>query len=163
MLQPHSSGWWKTFALTLCGLSGWSPCASDLSRHKKAFLGHTINSKGIATDLSKATTVRDWPAPVNVHQLQSFLGLASYYQRIVKNFATLATPLHKLMQKGQAFCWDCEQAFVQLRSALRLLCIIPIDSGHLSWTLMWVMRGHHYRLYLYRQSFWLCTNYALLT
>lgn len=74
----------------------------------------------MSTDPAKVAAVRDWPVPHSVGQLRSFLGLASYYRRFVKDFATIASPLHRLTQKGQVFQWskDCADAFEQLRSAL---------------------------------------------
>ncbi|KAJ8412543.1 hypothetical protein AAFF_G00128790 [Aldrovandia affinis] len=45
--------------------------------------------------------------------LRSFLGLASYHRRYVRNFATIARPLHLLTDHGQPYVWDdpCAQAF----------------------------------------------------
>ncbi|KAJ8348858.1 hypothetical protein SKAU_G00274470 [Synaphobranchus kaupii] len=75
---------------------------------------------GVATDPSKVAAVRDWPVPGNVGELRSFLGLASYYRRFVRDFATLASPLHRLTDKCRPFVWQEEQsmAFDQLRAAL---------------------------------------------
>ena len=57
--------------------------------------------------------------PINVQELRSFLGLASYYRRFVKGFAEIAAPLHRLLQKG-AFIWleDCALAFNSLKQKL---------------------------------------------
>ena len=83
-------------------------------------MGHVISGEGVATDPTKVAAVREWPAPNNVAELRSFLGLASHYRRFIKGFATITAPLHQLIQKGRDFQWskDCATAFSQLRSAL---------------------------------------------
>ncbi|XP_053351273.1 uncharacterized protein LOC128520866 [Clarias gariepinus] len=97
-----------------------NPKKCQLLRQETVFLGHVISAQGIATDPAKIAAVQNWPEPVNVSQLRTFLGLASYYRRFVKNFATIASPLHELTRKNQPFRWDWvhARAFTQLREAL---------------------------------------------
>ena len=97
-----------------------NPKKCHLFRRKVSFLGHVISGEGVATDLTKVAAVREWPAPSNVTELRSFLGLTLYYRRFIKGFATITAPLHQLTQKGWDFQWskDCATVFSQLRSAL---------------------------------------------
>lgn len=46
-------------------------------RKEVAFLGHVVSADGIKTDPEKVESVKTWPVPLNVKELQSFLGLAS--------------------------------------------------------------------------------------
>jgi hypothetical protein len=57
------------------------------------FLGHTISSDGISVDPSKGQEVMDWKPPTSVHQIRSFLGLASYYRRFIPDFSRIAKPM----------------------------------------------------------------------
>ncbi|KAF7655091.1 hypothetical protein LDENG_00060890, partial [Lucifuga dentata] len=68
----------------------------------------------------KITAIKDWPAPQNLAELRSFLGLASYYCRFVQDFAAINSPLHYMTHKGQTFRWveSCSTSFDQLREAL---------------------------------------------
>ena len=54
-----------------------------------------------------------------------FLGLAGYYRRFIKDFATVAKPLHRLSEKTCPFVWseECQVAFETLR---RLLVTCPV-------------------------------------
>ncbi|CAI5680320.1 unnamed protein product [Oreochromis niloticus] len=97
-----------------------NPAKCRLLARETTFLGHVISAQGIATDSAKVAAVRDWPTPSNVKELRSFLGLASYYRWFIKGFATIASPLHRLTDKGQPFGWGdaCTAAFAQLKEAL---------------------------------------------
>uniref|UniRef100_A0A669CP14 ribonuclease H n=1 Tax=Oreochromis niloticus TaxID=8128 RepID=A0A669CP14_ORENI len=97
-----------------------NPAKCRLLARETTFLGHVISAQGIATDSAKVAAVRDWPTPSNVKELGSLLGLASYYHRFIKGFATIASPLHPLTDKGQPFGWGdaCAAAFAQLKEAL---------------------------------------------
>ncbi|GFW87604.1 hypothetical protein TNCV_4485691 [Trichonephila clavipes] len=50
----------------------------------------------------------------------SFLGLCTYYRKFVKNFSTIARPLHKLTEAKQKFIWtvDCNNTFNKLNDVL---------------------------------------------
>ena len=59
---------------------------------------------------------------VNVTEVRSFLDLASYYRRFVEGFASIAKPLHQLIEKGRAgqFVWSpvCQASFDELKRRL---------------------------------------------
>jgi hypothetical protein len=84
------------------------------------FLGRTISSNDISVDPSKVQEVLDWKPPTLVHQIRSFLGLASYYRRFIPNFSRIAKPMIELLKKGVKFSWNekCEVAFHTLRAHL---------------------------------------------
>ena len=49
------------------------------------YLGHIINRDDRRPDPERANATRNMPAPDNVQALQSFLGLANFYQGFIKN------------------------------------------------------------------------------
>ena len=62
-----------------------------------SFLGHLLSSEGISANPKKVDKVQDWPVPMNAKEVHSFLGLASYYQRLIPKFAKIAQCLHELV------------------------------------------------------------------
>jgi hypothetical protein len=89
------------------------------------FLGHVVGREGIHTDPTKVQRVKEWPTPVSLNDVNSFIGLAAYYQRFIPHFSTKAEPLVNLRRKDVNWHWntDCERAFQQLKDAL---CEAPI-------------------------------------
>ncbi|KRX33622.1 Retrovirus-related Pol polyprotein from transposon 17.6 [Trichinella murrelli] len=96
------------------------PEKCQLMKRKVAYLGHIISEKGIATDPSKTRAVKEWQAPSCVSELRQFLGLASYYRKFVNGFASIAAPLHRLLEGDAEWKWteDCQVAFDALKHQL---------------------------------------------
>ncbi|XP_057529846.1 uncharacterized mitochondrial protein AtMg00860-like [Amaranthus tricolor] len=71
-------------------------------------------------DPAKIEAVRNWPKPKNVTEIRSFLGLAGYYRRFVKDFLKITRPMTNLMKKDKKFEWtkECEGAFQTLKERL---------------------------------------------
>jgi hypothetical protein len=71
------------------------------------------------------TAVRQYPVPKNVKDVGAFFGLASFYRRLVPNFAEIAKPLTALTRKGRQFTWgpQQQQAFQSMKDSL---CTTPV-------------------------------------
>lgn len=57
------------------------------------FLGHIIKHEKITVDPEKVATIREYETPKTLKQLRSFLGLAGYYRKFIKDYATITKPL----------------------------------------------------------------------
>ena len=66
---------------------------------KVEFLGMTVSAKGIKINDDKVKAILEWPTPKTVHGVRSFLGLANFYQRFIKDYAQVACPLNDLTKK----------------------------------------------------------------
>ena len=84
------------------------------------YLGHTISDQGISPDATKIEAIKNFPKPINLKSLRSFLGLAFYYRRFIPGFSAVANPLFKLTRKNANFCWSdtCQEAFDRLKQLL---------------------------------------------
>jgi hypothetical protein len=67
-----------------------------------------LSDGGIMVDPAKVQEVLNWKAPILVHEVQSFLGLASYYRRFIPDFSKIAKPITRLLQKDTRFVWTPE-------------------------------------------------------
>jgi hypothetical protein len=87
---------------------------------KVTFLRHVISTRGVSVDLGKVRDVLNWMPPTNVLEIQSFLGLAGYYRRIIKDFPKIAKPMTKLLEWNKAFEWttECQASFEELNKHL---------------------------------------------
>lgn len=84
------------------------------------YLGHIVSKDGVRLNQSKINAVKDYPAPRNKKELSSFLGLASYYRKFIREFAEKAHHLTKLTKKNSSWIWSPEQekSFDNLKNAL---------------------------------------------
>jgi hypothetical protein len=93
------------------------------------FLGHIISNGGISVDPAKVREIVAWKIPSSVTQIQSFLGLAGYYERFIEGFSKIAKPMTALLEKGKEFnwSWQCQDSFNQLKLRLMspLVLIMP--------------------------------------
>ena len=79
-------------------------------------LGHVISSRGIEVDKAKIDIISKLPHPTNVKTIRQFLGHAGFYRRFIKDFAKIAKPLYKLLEKDAQFIWEegCQKSFEEL-------------------------------------------------
>ena len=97
-----------------------NPKKCSFVKQRIEYLGHVVTPEGIFPDPGKVEVVTNFPKPVSLKELKSFLGLANYYRRFIKCFSEIASPLNALTKKGVKFCWSesCAVAFDRLKRAL---------------------------------------------
>ena len=125
--EEHLARFWQVFerfrhAQLKLGAKKCTFAAKEVS-----YLGHRVTSESLLPDPTLLKAIREIGTPRNATKVRSFLGLAGYYRRYVKNFATIAGPLHALTREDAVFHWspECQQAFDRLKT---LLTTSPINA-----------------------------------
>ena len=71
------------------------------------FLGHVIGDGRLEMSSEKVKAIQAWKTPFrSLKEIRAFLGLASYYRRFIRNFASIAAPISDLLQKNQQATWN---------------------------------------------------------
>ncbi|GBN43135.1 Retrovirus-related Pol polyprotein from transposon opus [Araneus ventricosus] len=66
----------------------------------KEFLGFVIDASGIYLSVSNVRAINEAPRPKNKTELQAFLGQHNFCHNCLKDKATIAEPLHLLLEKN---------------------------------------------------------------
>ena len=94
------------------------------------YLGHLITADGRKPNPVKIEAIQNFKKLENVKDYKSFLGLAGYYRKFIKNFSSIAKPLMKLTQKDIIFDWtpNFEKAFYDLKHALTTAPVLKFPN-----------------------------------
>ena len=94
------------------------------------YLGFEVSPGGIQASPEKVRAIIEWPRPKGVHDVRSFLGLASYYRRFVRGFSEMARPLTALTRAGAEWEWSVpqHQAFNRLKAALTTAPVLKLPD-----------------------------------
>lgn len=105
-----------------------------LFQTKMVFLGHEVSHDGIGCDPSKIICIKEWPHPVNKHEVMTWLGLCGYYRKMIKDFAEISLPLTRLTRTKAKFKWGQleNDAFEKLKECLMNPPILafPEENGN---------------------------------
>ena len=63
-------------------------------------IGHNVTVDGIRMDEEKVLTIHEVPAPKNLKDIRSFLGLINFSNKFTERIVVETTPLFELTKKG---------------------------------------------------------------
>lgn len=119
-VDEHNQILAKVFSLLfVAGLQiNWDK--SRFLKEETEYLGHIVGGGKIRTSPKKTDAISSFPAPTNVKQLRSFLGLCAWYRRFIPNHSTVMEPLTRLLHKDCQWEWGKDQqvAFADLKEIL---------------------------------------------
>ena len=102
----------------------------EFLKDKVDYLGFEVSKEGIHASPEKLKAVLDWPRPQSVHDVRSFLGLASYYRKFIKGFSQLAKPMTYLTRDKVTCRWGDAEAnsFKALKVAMATAPILRLPD-----------------------------------
>lgn len=55
-------------------------------------------------DPMKAKAMAEWPSPSSLSEVRSFLGIASFYRKFIRNFGAVSAAISDCLRKGKFNC-----------------------------------------------------------
>jgi len=91
----------------------------------------------VSATADKVEAIKGYPKPKNARDVRAFIGLASFFRRLVPNFAETAKPLTALTRKNQEFAWGPSQqeAFDSLKRKLSTTPVLAFPNFSLPFIL----------------------------
>src|SRR5258708_7354821 len=131
------SNHWRIIRQVLTTLCKWrlflKPEKCKFEQKEVKYLGLVISKDHVAMDPTKVCGVMEWPTPMKVKEVQSFLGFVNFYQKFICNFSNVARPLYVLTCKTQWWVWGSpkQKVFDALKKAVTSTPVLtfPSQSG----------------------------------
>ena len=93
---------------------------SEFMKRFTIYCGYLVENGHIRVDPEKSKAMKDWPVPTNSSAVRSFLGFLGYYRKFIKDFGTLAAPLHAISGTKSQWQWTTveQNSFDLLKKAM---------------------------------------------
>ena len=120
------------------------PAKCVFAKRQVQYSGNIVSRDGIAASPDMVKAARQYPTPRSVKDVRSYLGLVSFYRRLIPKFAEIAKPLTELKRKNIQFRWEGRQqaALEKLKETefrsgfglprLKSQCILTTDASKLA-------------------------------
>ena len=101
------------------------------------YLGFVLSENVVSASPEKVKAVKEYPTLKNAKDVRAFLGLTSFYRKLVPNIAEIAESLTILTRKNQDFIWGPTQqeAFEELKYRLSTTQELPYPNFELPFIL----------------------------
>ncbi len=105
-----------------------NPAKCVFSATAVKFLGHLVNEKGIHPLPRHLTAIQEFPPPLDVKQLQRYLGMVNFYRRFLPGIARILQPLTDLLRGSpKVLSWPPAAAAAFAQSKLALVAAVPLS------------------------------------
>jgi hypothetical protein len=72
---------------------------SSFMKKNLIYLGFVVSANELRMDPDKVEVIKNWPSPRNIFEVRIFLGLASLYQKFIRNFSGISAAMMDTMKK----------------------------------------------------------------
>src|SRR5258707_15496636 len=98
LVYSHTlSNHWQIVYQVLSTLQKWrlflKPEKCKFEQKEVKYLRLVISKDHVTMDPMKVCRVTEWPTPMKVKEVQSFLGFVNFYQKFIHDFSNIACPL----------------------------------------------------------------------
>ena len=89
----------------------------EFSKSEVKVLGNIVSANGISPDPEKIEAIVNLPAPKNIHEVRSFIGMVNQLSKFSEHLADKTKPLRDLLSKKNSWTWghDQESAFREIK------------------------------------------------
>jgi len=104
----------------------------EFEKTSLGYLGHIVSHGQLKIDPSKVEAIVNWPKPISVTEVRSFLGVVQYWRRFIANFFVIATPLHTLTSVKRVFQWGGrkQKSFETLKEKISTAPVLALPDLH---------------------------------
>jgi hypothetical protein len=74
------------------------------------YLGFVISENELRMDPNKVEVIKNWPSPNNIFEVRIFHGLASFYQKFIRNFSEISAAMMDTVKKRHKYFHWIEEA-----------------------------------------------------
>ncbi len=67
------------------------------------FLGFIISESGVEMEMDKIQSIKEWPTPESVREVQVLLGFMNFYRQFIKHYAKVMAPISNLLHGTSKF------------------------------------------------------------
>ncbi|KHJ85419.1 reverse transcriptase, partial [Oesophagostomum dentatum] len=93
---------------------------TNIAQSHITFLGHEISKDSYSPAERNVRAIKECPVPKTVKDVKGFIGMANFFRKFIKNFASIAAPLYDITKPSVKFEWGEAQqsAFDTIKTAL---------------------------------------------
>ena len=90
------------------------------------YLGFVLSFTGLTMSKDKVQTIKEWPTPHKVKDVQSFLGFANFYHHFIPFYSDITVSLTCLCHKDTPWVWSnaCQQTFDSLKTTFTTALVL---------------------------------------
>ena len=116
----HDAPVWKLMEVAWKYGLVFNPKKTQVKAPLVKFFGCLHDEPGVHLDPEKVDVVHGLPIPINITELQQFLGMVTYLSPFIPGLSTLTVPLCELHKKDAKFSWHAsnQAAFQHVKDAV---------------------------------------------